>query len=99
MQRDVDALDSAAMAAAIRMAPRPTRARASSACKSIIGYGSPNRAGTSKVHGEPLGEDELKATKENLGLAAGARFYIPDDVPPTSPRPTARGAAVGGALW
>jgi transketolase len=48
--------------------------------KSIIGFGSPNKAGTSKVHGEALGEDELKATKEHLGWPLEPRFYIPEDV-------------------
>ncbi len=49
-------------------------------CRSIIGYGSPNNAGTSKVHGEPLGEEELAATKENLGWPQEPRFFVPDDV-------------------
>ncbi|MCB8921803.1 MAG: transketolase [Ardenticatenaceae bacterium] len=38
------------------------------ACRTIIGFGSPNRAGTSKAHGEPLGEEEIRLTRENLGL-------------------------------
>ncbi len=45
----------------------------------IIGYGSPNKAGTSKVHGEPLGADEVKATKENLGWPLEPAFYVPED--------------------
>ena len=71
MQRGIDALDSAAIAAAIEAAqadPRPSII----GCKSVIGYGSPNRAGTSKVHGEPLGDDELKAHQGKSGLATGA---------------------------
>ncbi len=42
-----------------------------------IGYGSPNRAGTSKAHGEPLGDEEARATKEKLGWSHGP-FEIPD---------------------
>lgn len=45
----------------------------------IIGKGSPNKAGTSKVHGSPLGEEEVKATKEALGLPQEP-FYIPQAV-------------------
>lgn len=44
-----------------------------------IGHGSPNKAGTHKVHGSPLGEDEVKATKENLGLPL-EDFYVPASV-------------------
>ena len=46
------------------------------ACKTIIGYGSPNRAGTSKAHGEPLGNDEVILTKKALGLPINKTFYI-----------------------
>lgn len=45
----------------------------------IIGRGSPNKAGTSKVHGSPLGEAELIATKEALGLPLEP-FYVPQKV-------------------
>ncbi len=48
--------------------------------KSVIGYGSPNKSGTSGVHGAPLGADELKATKTNLGLDPEKEFFIDDDV-------------------
>ncbi|MFQ5583045.1 MAG: transketolase [Calditrichia bacterium] len=50
------------------------------ACRTIIGFGSPNRANTSKVHGEPLGEEELILTKKNLGWPLEPTFYIPEDV-------------------
>lgn len=49
------------------------------ACHTVIGKGSPNKAGTYKVHGSPLGLDEVKATKEALGLPEEA-FYIPQAV-------------------
>lgn len=79
VQRGVDFNNNAAIYDAILTAqndPRPSII----GLKSTIGYGSPNKAGTSKVHGEPLGEEELKATKENLGWPLEPRFYIPDDV-------------------
>ena len=96
VQRGVDALDSAALAAAVEAAqadPRPTII----GCKSVIGYGSPNRAGTSKVHGEPLGADELKATKENLGWPLEPSFFVPDDVRAYFDQAKSRGAALEAA--
>ena len=47
--------------------------------KTVIGYGSPNKAGTSKAHGSPLGEDEVRLTKENLGWNPDEKFLIPGD--------------------
>ena len=44
-----------------------------------IGYGSPNKQDTANVHGEPLGEDELKLTKENLGWPLDPPFFIPKE--------------------
>jgi transketolase len=48
-------------------------------CNTIIGKGSPNKAGTNKAHGSPLGEDEVRATKEALGLSLEP-FYVPQIV-------------------
>lgn len=48
--------------------------------KNVIGYGSPNKAGKSSAHGSPLGTDELKKTKENLGAESDEMFYVPDEV-------------------
>jgi transketolase len=48
-------------------------------CKTAIGAGSPNRAGTSKAHGEPLGAEEIKLTREALGWTS-APFVIPKDI-------------------
>jgi transketolase len=48
--------------------------------RTTIGYGSPNRAGTSGIHGAPLGPDEIKLTKENLGWPLEPDFFVPDDV-------------------
>ncbi len=59
---DVDAVD-AALAQAKQCADRPSLV----VCKTTIGKGSPNRAGSAKAHGEALGPDEVRATREALG--------------------------------
>ena len=74
----VDGHDQDAIVAAIEKAKasdKPTLI----ACRTTIGFGSPNRAGTSKAHGEPLGPDEAKAAKAQLGWTA-APFEIPADI-------------------
>lgn len=48
--------------------------------RTIIGYGSPNRAGTSGVHGAPLGAEELKLTKEAYKWVFDKDFYVPQEV-------------------
>ena len=48
--------------------------------RTTIGFGSPGKAGKSSVHGAPLGEEELAATKRNLGWPLEPRFLVPDDV-------------------
>src|SRR5262249_19655156 len=47
--------------------------------KSIIGYGSPNKAGTAKAHGEALGVEEVKLTKQNLGWPYEEPFTVPEE--------------------
>lgn len=48
--------------------------------KTVIGYGSPNKAGSNASHGAPLGEDEVAATKKNLGWNYEESFFVPDEV-------------------
>jgi transketolase len=71
---DVEAIDAAIKAA--QADPRPSLI----AVRTIIGFGAPKKQGTSKAHGEPLGDEELKAAKENLGWPVEPRFLIPGDV-------------------
>ncbi len=71
---DVEAIHQAIQAA--KQDPRPSLI----ACRTVIGFGAPNRQGTSKAHGEPLGEEELNLAKQNLGWPLEPRFYIPEDV-------------------
>ena len=68
---DVDAVD-AALTHAKASATRPTLI----ICKTVIGKGSPNRAGTAKAHGEPLGAEEIKLTRAALGWTAEP-FVVP----------------------
>ena len=49
-------------------------------CKTIIGFGSPNRAGTSKAHGEPFSAEEIELMKEKLGLPKDKSFFVPDEI-------------------
>lgn len=71
---DVEAIDKAIEAA--KADPRPSIIM----CRTTIGFGAPHRQGTSKAHGEPLGDEELNAAKENLGWPLEPRFLIPGDV-------------------
>jgi transketolase len=71
---DVDAVD-----AAITQAKTSTERPTFIICKTAIGKGSPNRAGTSKAHGEPLGAEEIKLTRAAIGWGAEP-FVIPADV-------------------
>lgn len=48
--------------------------------KTQIGYGCPAKQGKASAHGEPLGEENVKALKENLGFPADKDFYVPDEV-------------------
>ena len=71
---DVEAIDRAIQNA--KSDPRPSLI----CVRSTIGFGAPNRQGTSKAHGEPLGDEELNAAKKNLGWPLEPRFFIPGDV-------------------
>jgi transketolase len=75
---NVDGHDAVAIEAAIRAAkadPRPSLV----CCKTVIGWGSPNKAGTHGVHGAALGEAEVAATRAELGWTH-APFVVPDEV-------------------
>ena len=50
------------------------------AAKTSIGKGSPNKQGSESSHGSPLGEDELKATKKNIGWTYEEEFFVPQEV-------------------
>jgi transketolase len=87
----IDGHDPKAIAAAISRAQKSGKPSLI-ACKTTIGYGAPNKAGTAKAHGEALGADELKAAKDKLGISQEA-FSVPDDVLKAWRAAGARGAA------
>ncbi|MGK0443418.1 MAG: transketolase [Bermanella sp.] len=75
----VDGHDSAALEAAIQAGKAEANKPTLICCKTIIGFGSPNKEGKEDCHGAPLGDDEIKLTKERLGWNYGA-FEVPEDV-------------------
>ena len=76
---DVDGHDSGSVSAAIEQAladgDRPTLI----CCKTVIGFGSPNKQGTASTHGAPLGDDEIAASRAELGWEHPP-FEIPDSI-------------------
>ncbi len=74
-----DGNDLAAIENALRAAQAVTARPSLIRVRTIIGYGSPHKQNTSEVHGSPLGPDEVKATKENLGWPLEPAFYIPGE--------------------
>ncbi|MDE2065190.1 MAG: transketolase, partial [Bradyrhizobium sp.] len=87
----IDGHDQTAIAAAIARAQKSNKPSLI-ACKTTIGYGAPNKAGTAKAHGEALGADELKGAKEKLGISLEP-FSVPDDVLKAWREAGSRGAA------
>lgn len=76
---DVDGHDSQAIAAAIEEAKSVTDKPTMICCKTIIGFGSPNKEGTHDCHGAPLGDDEIALTREKLNWSHGP-FEVPADI-------------------
>jgi transketolase len=87
----IDGMDASAIAAAITRAQKSNKP-SMIACKTIIGYGAPTKAGTNKAHGEALGAAELKGAKEKLGISLEP-FSVPDDVLKSWREAGSRGAA------
>lgn len=76
---DVDGHDPAAIAKALEFARAMTDKPTMICCKTTIGFGSPNKAGTHACHGAPLGDEEINLTKAALGWDHGP-FEVPADV-------------------
>ncbi len=75
----VDGHDPEEIALAIETAVRETDKPTLICCKTVIGFGSPNKGGKESCHGSPLGEEEIVLTRERLGWSHGS-FEIPDDI-------------------
>ena len=75
----VDGHDPEAVARAIRKARNVTDKPSMIACRTVIGYGAPTKAGTAATHGSPLGKDEVAGAREKLGWNHGP-FDIPEPV-------------------
>jgi transketolase len=75
---EIDGHDQAAIADAIEAAHKSDRPTFI-ACKTVIGFGAPNKQGTHKVHGNPLGADEIAATRKALNWEYEP-FVIPSDI-------------------
>lgn len=85
-----DGNDLVAIEAAIRAAKAETTRPSLIRVRTVIGYGSP-KAGTSKVHGEALGVEAVKATKKNLGWPEDKTFYVPEEAAANWGKAKARG--------
>ena len=93
---ECDGLDADEVDRAIQEAladPRPSLIR----CKTIIGFGAPNKQGTAATHGAALGKEEVEAARAELGLEP-EEFTVPDDVL-TAWRTAGKRGAIEHALW
>jgi len=76
---DVDGHDSSSISAAIDKAVAEPDRPSLICCKTVIGFGAPNKQGTASTHGAPLGDEEIAATRKELGWDSPP-FEIPADI-------------------
>ena len=93
-----DANDLPALAKAIEAARKETHRPSLIIVDSHIGFGAPNKQDSHAAHGEPLGEEEIKLTKERYGWPPDAKFLVPDEVSEHMRKALARGRE-GEAEW
>ena len=73
----IEGMDVEAVSSALTAAKAETGKPSIIVCRTVIGYGSPNKAGKGSAHGDPLGEEEVVLAKENLKWAPSDAFSIP----------------------
>lgn len=76
----VDGHDAMAITTAIEKAKAVTDKPTMICCKTVIGFGSPNKSGSHDCHGAPLGDEEITATRKFLNWPDETRFAIPEDI-------------------
>ncbi|MCU0858028.1 MAG: transketolase [Pontiellaceae bacterium] len=77
--QEINGHNHAEIAAATQAAKEQTRRPSVIICNTQIGFGSPNKAGSHDCHGAPLGEEEVKLAKANLGISP-EKFFVPEEV-------------------
>lgn len=77
--KSIDGHNAAEIAAALEWAQNSDKP-VMIACRTTIGFGSPKKAGSHKAHGEPLGVDEVVATKQALGWPSTEPFVVPEEI-------------------
>lgn len=97
--RVTDANDLEALAAAIDSFKKCNDKPTLILVRSEIGYGSPNKANTHGAHGAPLGDEEIKLTKEFYGWPADKKFYVPEEVPAYFQDTLGKRGAAASAQW
>ena len=89
----IEGTDTDAIASAITTAKAATEKPSIIVCRTVIGYGSPNKAGKASVHGDPLGDDEVTLTRENLKWEPTESFTVPAEAGEHLALATERGKA------
>ena len=87
----IEGMDVENVATALTAAKAETGKPSIIVCRTVIGYGSPNKAGKGSAHGDPLGEEEVGLTKEALGWAAQDAFSVPAEAGAHLAQATERG--------
>ena len=77
--QEIDGHNTDEIVAATKAAQAQTRKPSVIICNTTIGYGAPNKAGSHDCHGAPLGEEEVKLAKANLGISP-EKFFVPEEV-------------------
>jgi transketolase len=93
----IDGMDMSAVDKALNAAKAEQNRPSLIVARTHIGYGSPNKHDTFQAHGEPLGDEEVRLTKRNLGWPEDKSFYIPDEALRHFRKAVDRGADLEGA--